>query len=39
MSDRALHFLALRYGVSHHTIQHAVWSRRPPADAPGSPFA
>ena len=34
ISERALRFLGLRYGVSHHTIHRAIWPDRPHAGAP-----
>jgi len=31
LAKRALHYLALRYNVSHHTIHHAIWAELPPS--------
>ena len=31
VSERCLHYLGLRYNVSHHTIHHVIWPERPRA--------
>lgn len=33
ISERALHYLALRYDVSHYTIHRAIWSDSPSPEA------
>ena len=39
VGHRAIRYLALRYGVSRHTIHRAIWPARPSGDAPKDPLS